>query len=104
MGDALCDLVKDRPSETELGPEDSVSQVASCQGAMSTTSGKLLARQINLDRRRAERRAIHASDLARTKAKFDAAAVAAAAGAAAAPNRLCTHSTLTTSDLRDAVL
>ena len=99
MGDALCDLVKDRLSETELGPEDSVSQVASCQGAMSTTSGKLLARQINLDRRRAERRAIYASDLARTKAKSDAAAVAAAA-----PNRLCTHSTLTTSDLRDAVL
>ena len=38
IGDALCDLVKDRPPETDLGLEDSVSQVASCQGAMSTKS------------------------------------------------------------------
>ena len=54
--DALCDPIKNCPFETELGPEDSVSPVASCQGAMSTTSSKLLAYQIDLDRRRAELR------------------------------------------------
>ena len=54
MGDALCDPVKDGPLETDLIPEDSVSQVTSCQDAMSTTSSKLLARQIDPDRRRAE--------------------------------------------------
>ena len=46
MDDALCDPLKDCPPETELGPENSVSQVVSCQGAMSTTSDKLLVRQI----------------------------------------------------------
>ena len=56
---------------TNVGPEDSFSQVASCQGAMSTTSSKRLARQIDLDRGRAELRAIHARDL--TKTKTDAA-------------------------------
>ena len=60
--------LKDCPIETDLGPEDSVSQVASCQGAMSTRSSRLLARQIDLDRRRAELGAIHARDLARAKA------------------------------------
>ena len=76
MSDALCDPFKDCPPETDLGLEDSVSQVASCQGTLSTTSSKLLARQIDLDRRRAELRTIHARDLARAKA--DAAAAAAA--------------------------
>ena len=52
LSDALCDPLKDCPIETDLRPEDSVSQVASCQGALSTTSSKLLARQIGLDRRR----------------------------------------------------
>ena len=33
---------------TDLGPEDSISQVTSCQGALSMTSCKLLARQIDL--------------------------------------------------------
>ena len=46
---------------------------------MSTTSSKLLARQINLDRRRAELRAIHARDLA--GAKVDAAVAEADAEA-----------------------
>ena len=77
MSNVLRDPFKVCPPETDLGPEDSVSQVASCQGALSTTSSKLLARQIDLDRRRAELRAIHARDLARAKA--DAAAAAAAA-------------------------
>ena len=72
-------FLKDCPPETDLGPEDSVSQVASCQGALSTTSSKLLARQIDLDRRRAELRAIHARDLA--KAKADAAVAEADAEA-----------------------
>ena len=64
--------IEDCPAETDLGSEDSVSQVA-----MSTASSKLLARQIDLDRRRTEFRVIHARDLA--KAKADAAAAAAAA-------------------------
>ena len=74
--DALCDPFKSCPPETHLGTEDSVSQVASCQGTLNTTSSKLLARQIDLDRKRAELRAIHARDLARAKA--DAAAAAEA--------------------------
>ena len=69
--DALCNPFKDCLPETDLFPEDSVSQVASCQGAMSTTSSILLARQIDLDRRRAELRAIHARDLATAKADAD---------------------------------
>ena len=73
---ALCDPLKDCPPETDLGREDSVSQVASCQGAISTTSCKLLARQIDFDRWRAELQAFHAGDLARAKA--DAAAAAEA--------------------------
>ena len=77
MSGALCNPFQDCPPKTDLGPEDSVSQVASCQGAMSTTSSRLLAPQIDFHRRRAELRAIHASDLARAKA--DAAATAAAA-------------------------
>ena len=44
MSDALCDSVEDCPHETDLGPEDSVSHIASCQGVMTTTSSKLLAR------------------------------------------------------------
>ena len=66
--DALCDPFKSCPPETNLGPEDSVFQDASCQGTLSTTSSKLLARQIDLDRERAELRAIHVRDLARAKA------------------------------------
>ena len=81
MSDALRDPFKDCPPETDLGLKDSVSQVACCQGALITTSSKLLARQIDLDRRRAELRAIHARDL--TKTKTDAAAVAAEADAEA---------------------
>ena len=81
MSDALCDPYKDCPPETDLGPEENVFQVASCQGAISTTSSKLLARQIDLDRSRAELRAIHAGDLARVKA--DSAAAAAEADAEA---------------------
>ena len=77
MSDALRDPFKGCPPETDLDPEDSVSQVASCQGAMSATSNELLARQIDLDRRRAELRAIHARGLAR--AKKDAAAAEAEA-------------------------
>ena len=46
--DALRDPFKDCPPETDLGPEDSVSQVASCQSALSTTSSKLLARRLIL--------------------------------------------------------
>ena len=42
---------------------------------MSVTFNELLARQIDLDRRRAELRAIHARDLA--EARADAAAAAA---------------------------
>ena len=84
MSDALCDPFKSCPPETDLGLEDSVSRVASCQGALSTTSSKLLARQIDLDRRRAELRAIHARDLAR--AKEDATAAAAATAAAVEPD------------------
>ena len=64
------------PPETDLGPEENVFQVASCQGVISTTSSKLLARQIDLDRSHAELQAIHAHDLAKVKA--DAAAAAAA--------------------------
>ena len=79
MGDALCNPIKDSPCETELGPEDSVSQVASCHGIMSTTSTKVLARQIDFDRRRAELRAIHTRNLAGAKA--DAAAAGANAEA-----------------------
>ena len=45
MGDAPNDPVKDCPLVTDLGREDSVSQ-----GATSTTSSRLLARQIELDR------------------------------------------------------
>ena len=74
MSDALCNPFEDFPPDTDLGSEDSVSQVA-----MSTASSHLLARQIDLDRRRTEFRAIHARDLA--KAKADAAAAAAAAAA-----------------------
>ena len=54
VSDALCNPFKDCPPETDLGLENSVSQVASCQGTLSSTSSKLLARQIDLDRRRAE--------------------------------------------------
>ena len=57
-----------------MGPEDSVSQIATSQGAPSTTSSKLLARQFDLYRRRAALRAIHVSDLAWAEAKEDAAA------------------------------
>ena len=78
MSDALCNPFKDCPPETDLGLEDSVSQVASCQGTLSMTSSILLARQIDLDRRRAELRVIHARDLARAKADADAAAAAEA--------------------------
>ena len=38
MSDPLCNPLKDCPIETDLDPEDSVSQVASCQGALRTTS------------------------------------------------------------------
>ena len=62
---------------TDLDPEDSASQVASCLGIMSTTSSKLLARKIDLDRRRAKLQAIHVCDLA--TAKVDAAATTAEA-------------------------
>ena len=41
---------------------------------MSTTSIKLLARQIDLDRRRPKLQAIHARDLAKAKANAAAAA------------------------------
>ena len=72
MSDALCEPFKNLPIETDMGPEDSVSQVANCQGTLSATSSKLLACQIDLDPRHAELRVIHAHDLARVKA--DAAA------------------------------
>ena len=77
VSDALRDPFKDCPPETGLGPENRISQVASCQGALSSTSSKLLARQIDLDRRPAELRGIHGRDLARAKA--DAAVASAAA-------------------------
>ena len=51
---------------TELGPEDRVSQVASCQDTTTTTCGKLLTRQIDPNCKRA----IRAHDLARAKAKM----------------------------------
>ena len=54
MSDALCVPFKDCPPETDLGSEDSVSQFAGCQSAMSATSTKLLVRQIDLDRRLVE--------------------------------------------------
>ena len=63
LSDALCDPLKNCPPETDMGPKNSVFQIARCPGAMSTTSSKLLARQIDLDCRRAELRAIHAHDL-----------------------------------------
>ena len=59
---------------TELGPEDRVPQVASCQNTTTTTCGKLLTRQIDPNCKRA----IRAHDLARAKAKANAAAAAAA--------------------------
>ena len=70
MSDALCDPVEDCPPETDLGPEDSVSHIASCQGAMTTTSGKLLARHVRLILTAGARnlRAIHARDLAKANA------------------------------------
>ena len=74
MNDAPCDPVKAFPFETEVGPKHSVSQIATCQGAANTTSRKLLSREIDLDRRRAEPRAVHARDLARAEVKMDAAA------------------------------
>ena len=74
MNEALSDPVKTCPPEAEVGPEDSVSQIATSQGAPSTTSSKLLARQFDLYRRRAALRAIHVSDLARAETKEDAAA------------------------------
>ena len=42
IGDVQWDPCKDCPPETDLDQEDSVSQIASCQGTMSTTSSKLL--------------------------------------------------------------
>ena len=79
MGDALCGPVRDCPPKTDLVPEDDVSQILSCQEAMSTTPSKLLAHRIDLDRRRAEFQAVYARDLARAKA--DAATAAAPAQA-----------------------
>ena len=79
MGDAMRDPFKDSPSETDLSPEDSVSQVASCLGAMSTTSSKLLVRWIDLNCKHVELLAIYARDFVSVKA--DAAAADAYAKA-----------------------
>ena len=76
MDDALSDPVKAWPPEAELHPEDSISQIFSCQDAASTTSSKLLAHQIDPDRKGAALRAIQVRDLARAKAKTGAAAAA----------------------------
>ena len=54
MSDTLCDPFKDCPPDTDLGPWDSISWDASCQGTTGTTSSKLLARQIDLDCRRTD--------------------------------------------------
>ena len=78
MDNAPSDPVKGCQSETELGPQDSISQILSCQDAASTTSNKLLARQFDQHCRRAALRAIHVRDLARAETKEDAAAAAEA--------------------------
>ena len=69
INNAPSDPVKGCQSETELGPQDSISQIVSCQDAASTTSNKLLARQLDLYCRRAALRAIHVRDLARAETK-----------------------------------
>ena len=68
----------------ELGPEDSVSQVTESRSNVTTTSSKILAHQIEIDRKRAELNAAHTRDLAKVKAKAKAKAAASAAASAAA--------------------
>ena len=76
MDDALSDPVKACQPETELSPEDSISQIECCQDAASTMSNKLLARQFDLHCRRAALRPICVRDLARAETKANAAAAA----------------------------
>ena len=72
----------DELPEVEL--EDSVSQVSERVSKISTASSKMLARQIEIDRKRIELKAIRERDLAMAEADAAAAAAAAAAATAAA--------------------
>ena len=67
----------------EVEPEDSVSQVSKRVSKISTASSKMLARQIEIDRKRVELKAIRERDLAMAEADVAAAAAAAAAAAKA---------------------
>ena len=68
----------------EVEPEDSVSQVSERVSKISTASSKMLARQIEIDRKRVELKAIRERDLAMAEADAVAAVAAAAAAKAKA--------------------